>query len=53
MSGYCGDVLGYLPLPEQAPEGEYEGAQFQPLFGFEGHFHKDALLPKTPKREQF
>jgi hypothetical protein len=41
--GYCGDVFGYLPLPEQVDEGGYEVDGFQPLFSMSGRFRKETL----------
>lgn len=42
-AGYCGDVVGYLPLPEQVSEGGYEVVQSQPLFGLKGRYRPSAL----------
>ena len=42
-TGYCGDVFGYLPLPEQVDEGGYEVKGFQRLFGMSGRFRKESL----------
>jgi hypothetical protein len=44
-AGYCGDVFGYLPLPEQVDEGGYEVCGFQRSFGMRGRFRAAALLP--------
>jgi hypothetical protein len=46
-AGYCGDVFGYLPLPKQVDEGGYEVSNFQQLFGMQGRFRKEALLPNV------
>lgn len=40
---YCGDVFGYLPVPEQVAQGGYEVATFQQLFGMAGHFSAEGL----------
>jgi hypothetical protein len=42
-AGYCGDVVGYLPLPEQVSEGGYEVVQSQRLFGLKGRYRPSAL----------
>jgi hypothetical protein len=42
-AGYCGDVVGYLPLPEQVSEGGYEVLGSQPLFGLSGNYRANAL----------
>ena len=41
--GYCGDVFGYLPLPEQVDEGGYEVKESQRLFGLRGRYRKAEL----------
>ena len=46
-AGYCGDVFGYLPLPEQVDEGGYEVAYFQQAFGMKGRFRKMVLLNRV------
>jgi hypothetical protein len=54
-AGYCGDVMGYLPLPEQVDEGGYEVVQFQRAFEMNGRFHPgDDLEPdsRRPGRER-
>ncbi len=43
-AGYCGDIFGYLPLPEQVDEGGYEVTDFQKAFGMQGQFRKDSML---------
>jgi hypothetical protein len=40
---YCGDVFGYLPVPEQVAQGGYEVAAFQKLFGMAGRFSPAGL----------
>jgi hypothetical protein len=40
---YCGDVFGYLPVPEQVAQGGYEVATFQKLFGMAGRFNAAGL----------
>jgi hypothetical protein len=40
---YCGDVFGYLPVPEQVAQGGYEVATFQQLFGMAGRFSAEGL----------
>lgn len=52
-AGYCGDVFGYLPLPEQVDEGGYEVANFQPLFGMAGQFQKMLLGPSVSTAVKF
>jgi hypothetical protein len=42
--GYSGDVIGYLPLPEQVDEGGYEVVHFQRALGMNGNFRKTELL---------
>ncbi len=46
-AGYCGDVFGYLPLPEQIREGGYEVVTFQPAFRMRGRFRKATLLERV------
>lgn len=43
FAGYCGDVFGYLPLPEQLDEGGYEVTGFQPMLGMRGRYRKEGL----------
>jgi hypothetical protein len=42
-SAYCGDVFGYLPVPEQVREGGYEVRDFQRWFGMAGRFRAEGL----------
>jgi hypothetical protein len=44
FAGYCGDVFGYLPLPEQVREGGYEVVNFQQAFQMRGQFLEATLL---------
>jgi hypothetical protein len=43
-AGYSGDVIGYLPLPEQVEEGGYEVDHFQSALGMNGEFRKAELF---------
>jgi hypothetical protein len=42
-AAYCGDVFGYLPVPEQLDEGGYEVSAFQSAFGMDGSFSRARL----------
>jgi len=46
-AGYCGDVIGYLPLPEQIEEGGYEVIHFQRALGMNGNFRKAVLFDRV------
>ena len=46
-AGYSGDVIGYLPLPEQVDEGGYEVVHFQRALGMNGNFRKTELLDRV------
>ena len=48
-AGYCGDVVGYLPLPEQVREGGYEVVGSQQLFGMRGSYRPTALANVIPE----
>jgi len=41
MSGYAGQVFGYLPSDEQIAEGGYEADEFYELFGLRGRFRAE------------
>jgi hypothetical protein len=47
FAAYCGDVFGYLPLPEQVREGGYEVVNFQPAFRMRGRFLEAKLLERV------
>ena len=44
-AGYLGALFGYLPTAAQVPEGGYEVAGFQALFGLSGDFKSDRIGP--------
>ena len=44
-AGYLGALFGYLPTAAQVPEGGYEVAGFQALFGLSGDFKSDRIDP--------
>lgn len=43
-TGYVGDVFGYLPIPNQIPEGGYEVDGFRTAFGFQSDWRKASDL---------
>lgn len=43
VSGYAGDVFGYLPSDRQVHEGGYEGGEFFGMFGFESGRFRPAI----------
>ena len=45
VSGYTGQVFGYLPDNNQVKEGGYEAEGFFPLFGLEGRFSTEVEAP--------
>lgn len=41
LTGYAGDVFGYLPTDAQIPHGGYEVGGFRTAFGFSGSYSAD------------
>jgi len=45
LTGYCGNVFGYLPIARHLREGGYETVDFQPHFRMNGRYCRETLEP--------